>query len=207
MPRTSLRSRKTLTSDGTRAALLAEARRRFAKRGYDAATAEEIARAAGVTRATLYYQFRDKRELFRAVCEELERECSERIVAAAARHSDPWEQVRSGCGAALDTYLDRAYQRIMVRDAPAVLGWTRWRALQARYGRGLLREGIRRAMDEGIVARQPLEPLVHLITGAINEAGLAIAHAKDPPSARAELGSSLELLLDGVGARAGKRGD
>lgn len=204
MTRSAPRSRRTLSSDATRAALLAAARRRFARRGYDAVTAEEIARAAGVTRATLYYQFRDKGELFRAVCEELERECSERIAVAAAPLTDPWQQVRAGCSAALDTYLDPAYQRIMVRDAPAVLGWTRWRALLARYGRGLLREGVRRAMEQGSVERRPLEPLVHLITGAINEAGLAIAHAKDPRAARAQLGSALDRLLEGVGSETGR---
>ncbi len=66
--------RKAARSERTRRKLLRCARRLFTTRGYDATPAESIATRAGITRAALYYHFRDKRVLFRAVCEEMESE-------------------------------------------------------------------------------------------------------------------------------------
>ena len=199
-----VRSRKSARSGDTRAALLRVARKEFAKRGYAGTAAEEIARRAGVTRGTLYYQFRDKKALFLEVCDQLERECSERITTAGLAAPGLWEQLRAGCEAALDTFLDPTYLRIMVLDGPAVLGWETWRGLLSKYGRDLLRRGLRDAMDRGLIDRQPLEPLAHVLTGAVNEAGLVIAHTKDVRRARVQFGVAIARLLEGL--RAAGRG-
>jgi hypothetical protein len=37
--------------------------------------------------------------------------------------------------------------RIALGDAPAVLGWQRWRELDAKYGLGLLEQGLAAAMQ------------------------------------------------------------
>ena len=71
-------------SAGTKAALVAAARELFAARGYQAVPADEITRAAGVTRGALYHHYADKQGLFRAVVEELERELTEEVQAAFA---------------------------------------------------------------------------------------------------------------------------
>jgi AcrR family transcriptional regulator len=60
----------------TRATLVDRARELFGRRGYAAVGTEEIVRAAGVTRGALYHHFADKRDLFRAVHEELEAQIS-----------------------------------------------------------------------------------------------------------------------------------
>ena len=56
----------------SRAALLRAGRELFAERGYAGVGTEEIVARAGVTRGALYHHFADKRDLFRAVHEELE---------------------------------------------------------------------------------------------------------------------------------------
>ncbi|MBP2018683.1 AcrR family transcriptional regulator [Symbiobacterium terraclitae] len=53
-----------------RAEILDAALRLFAAKGFEAATNAEIARAAGVTAAALYYYFPNKEELFRAAVRE-----------------------------------------------------------------------------------------------------------------------------------------
>jgi TetR/AcrR family transcriptional regulator, mexJK operon transcriptional repressor len=54
--------------------ILAEARARFTEQGYAAVSMQQIADAAGVNKATLYYHFTDKDTLFAAVmADELER--------------------------------------------------------------------------------------------------------------------------------------
>jgi AcrR family transcriptional regulator len=53
----------------TRAALVASARHVFATRGFEGASLEEIADAAGYTRGAIYKHFANKEDLFFAVCD------------------------------------------------------------------------------------------------------------------------------------------
>ena len=74
--------------------ILDGARRLFMERGFDAASMGEIAKAAGVSKGTLYVYFSDKNALFEAIVEEvgtihtaatLELDPSEDLVAALSR--------------------------------------------------------------------------------------------------------------------------
>src|SRR4051812_30151379 len=90
------RTRQTERAEATRAALVAAARELFAQRGYAAVGTEEIVQRAGVTRGALYHHFAGKRELFRAVYEDVERELVERIAAGAMAGGDPLEALHAG---------------------------------------------------------------------------------------------------------------
>jgi AcrR family transcriptional regulator len=185
-------------SRSTRSALLEAARGLFAETGYAAVSTEEIVRRAGVTRGALYHHFRDKRDLFRAVFEQVEQEVAEKIAAAALSETDPWEQQTVALRAFLDVCLEPAVQRIVLVDAPSVLGLKVWRDIEAAYGLALVRAGLQSVMDAGLIEKQPLEPLAHLLFGALTEAGLMIARAEDVEAARAEVGASVERLLEGL---------
>ena len=64
----------TLTKRGPKCAQVLEgARKVFMERGYEGASVDEIARAAGTSKATLYSYFPDKRQLFEAV---MQTQCS-----------------------------------------------------------------------------------------------------------------------------------
>jgi AcrR family transcriptional regulator len=195
-----VKSRKEERSEATRAALLEAARELFAERGYTAVPTEEIVGRARVTRGALYHHFEDKRDLFRAVYEDLERELAERLTAAAAAERRPERHLEVGCEAFLDACLEPAVQRIVLTDGPAVLGWELWREIDAQYGLGLVRTALEMAMEGGYIARQPVTPLAHLVLGALNEAGLYIARARDVKKARGEVGASVRRLLDGLKA-------
>jgi hypothetical protein len=54
------------------------------------------------------------------------------------------------------------------------------------------------AMDRGVVATQPIEPLASMIHAALNEAGMHIANADDTGSAREEVAASVFTLLEGL---------
>jgi AcrR family transcriptional regulator len=56
--------------DATRARICTAAREVFLKEGYNAATIEQIAAAAGTRRSTLYNHFRDKNEILAAISED-----------------------------------------------------------------------------------------------------------------------------------------
>src|SRR5438874_8508967 len=172
-------SSKAQQSEATRRKLLRVGRDLFARRGFAGVATEEIVRRAGVTRGALYHHFRDKRDLFAAVVDEVEQEVMERVAVAALSETDAWEQQRAAIGAFLDVCLEPAVQRIVLVDAPSVLGVEAWREIEARYGLGAVSAGLQNVLDAGYIEQQPIEPLAHLLLGALTEGGLLIARADD----------------------------
>jgi AcrR family transcriptional regulator len=195
------RTLKAERSEATRSALIAKARGLFAERGYAEVSTEEIVRATGVTRGALYHHFAGKMELFRAVYESVEQELVERIGASAlASAEDPLQALHAGAQAFLDACEDPAVQRIALLDAPAVLGWEQWRAIGLQYGFGLVEGTVQAAMDAGLIERQPVRPLAHLLLGAIDEGAMLVARADDGGKTRAEVGASVTRFLDALRA-------
>jgi AcrR family transcriptional regulator len=193
-----VKSRKAEQSEATRAALMEVARGLFSDPGYAEVSTEEIVTRAGVTRGALYHHFKGKKDLFRAVFERLEQELAEQIAAVALSETDPWRRQLLAVQAFLDGCLDPAVQRIALVDAPSVLGLEAWREIEETYGLALVRAGLESVIEAGLIERQPIEPLAHLILGALIEAGLMIARADDVGAVRGEVGASVERLLDGL---------
>jgi AcrR family transcriptional regulator len=186
-------------SSSTRAALVAAGRELFAARGYQAVPADEIVRAAGVTRGALYHHYADKQGLFRAVVEDLEREITAEVAAALEGAPDPV----TGMATALDVFLTACLRpevrQISLTDAPAVLGWTTWREIEAEYGLGVLTTVLSQAIEDGVITPQPVRALAQLVLAAVMEAAHMVAEASDPVVARAEaqqvLGTWLAALV------------
>jgi AcrR family transcriptional regulator len=195
-------SKHALRSRATREKLVAAARALFGARGYAAVGTEEIVRAAGVTRGALYHQFRDKEDLFEAVFEQVESETTQRVAegAPADGASDPLAALRAGAREFLAACASPEVERIVVLDAPAVLGWERWREIGLRHGLGLVAGVLEAGMDSGAIARQPVAPLAHLLIGALDEGALYVARAGDRETARGEVEQVLDRLLDGLAA-------
>lgn len=181
----------------TRAALLAAARALFGRQGFAATSLDEIVAEANVTKGALYHHFQGKEDLFGAVYEEVQHEVSDQVVAEFLR-PDPWEALVMGCELWIDVYLDPAVQRIVLRDARAVLGWDRVREVEARYGAVPLRGVLRKAMRLHKIRPFPLRPLALMVMGALNEGCFYIAEADDPVPARDEVRTLLSALLGGL---------
>jgi AcrR family transcriptional regulator len=192
------KTKHDIRSEATREQLLAAARPLFAARGYAAVGTEEIVRAAGVTRGALYHQFRDKAELFAAVVEQLESEVTARVAHGAVGAGDPLEALRAGTRMFLEVCSEPEVERILLLDAPAVLGWDRWREVSARYGLGLLRGALEAAMEAGVIAPAPALPLAHMLMSALDEGAMYVARAADGAGARAEVLAVVDRLLDGL---------
>ncbi|SDE05727.1 TetR/AcrR family transcriptional regulator [Streptomyces prasinopilosus] len=164
----------------TRQALVRESRRLFSTLGYGSVGLSEIVHAAGVTKGALYHHFSSKADLFRAVLEQVQQEVAERIAETADAREDTWEQLVSGCRAFLTVSTDPTIQRIMLVDGPAVLGWSEWRAMNETTSGRHLAQVLGDLIDEGVFAAQRVEPLTHLLSGAMNEAALWLATSTDP---------------------------
>jgi AcrR family transcriptional regulator len=193
----SARGRRTQTERraATRRALLDAGRELFAERGFAAAGQEEIVERAGVTRGALSHHFATKQGLFRAVVESLEHELAERIAEAALRGDSAMDHLRLGCLAFLDAALDPAVRRIVLLDAPAVLGWQAWREMDTTYGLGLVSEALSHCMEAGLMTPRPVQPLAHILLAALNEAAMLVANADDPVATRVVVGLEVEHLL------------
>jgi AcrR family transcriptional regulator len=185
-------------SEATRRRILDAGRDLFSERGWAATTIDEIVRAAGVTKGALYHHFRDKTDVLRAVYEEQEQRSIDGLLAIGAGHDDPLDALRAGCRAFLTACLDPTFRRIALVEAPAALGWEEWRAIDARYGFGLLRAGVEVSMRAGRMRRMALDDVAHLLLAALSEAALLLGRAEDPAASLDELAGAFEALLDGL---------
>jgi AcrR family transcriptional regulator len=196
-----MKSKRTQASRSaaTRAALVAAARPLFAAKGYAAVGTDEVARAAGVTRGALYHQFAGKEELFAAVFEQVEEEVATRIGAdLLTGGADPVALLHDGIDAWLAACAEPEVHRIVLIEAPAALGWERWREIGRRYGVGLVEAAIQSLLDAGVLPHQPVRPLAHVLVGALEEAALYAARAEDREAATAEVRAVLVALVDGL---------
>jgi|SRR5271155_5298504 len=193
-----VKSRQAQHSASTRAALLRVARRLFAEQGYTATATEEVVRRARVTRGALYHHFRDKKDLFMAVLDEEQKKLAAGAAEVAAAQPDPWNALIAGANAFLDACLDHAVQQIVLIDAPAVMGLESWREADQSYYLANTKAAIEAAIDQGLVERQPVGPLAHILFGALNEAAMLIAHADDEVAARREMSGAVQRLFEGL---------
>ena len=192
--------RQAARSEATRTKLIEVGIELFSERGYAAVGTEELVDRAQVNRGALYHHFGDKRDLFRAVHEELE----QRIVASigtaleADPREDPLEALEVAAGAVLDVALDAKIARVTLIDAPSVLGWEEWREIDVRYGLGLTEAVLNAAIESGRIAKQPVRPLAHLLVAAVGEAAIMVATADDPKQARKDVQPAMRSLLYGL---------
>ncbi len=187
-------------SAATQAVLISAARRLWGERGYAEVGTPEIAEAAGVTRGAMYHQYADKAALFGAVIEAVEAEAMERLSAAVltAEPASPAAALRIAADAWLQIATEPEIRRLVLLDAPAVLGWEAFRELNQRYGLGMTEQLLAGAIAAGELRAQPVRPLATVLLGAIDEAAMVIADAADPAAAHAEVRAVVHDLLDGL---------
>ena len=106
-PDAAARSPQTrLPAADRRALILAAAARLLWERGEAGATMREIGQESGVLMSTLYYYYRSKDHLIRAVHEAGVQRIRERVELACARQTDPWARVTAAAVAHLEAILD-----------------------------------------------------------------------------------------------------
>ncbi len=184
---------------------MAEARRLFSAHGYAKVSLAEVAEASGVTKGALYHHFSGKPHLFRAVLEDVHADVADRVAGAAAP-GDAWDQLLAGCRTFLAASTEPGIQQIMLIDAPSVLGWGAWREIDAATSMQHLEDILSVLMDEGVIQRQPLAPLVHLLSGAMNEAALWLARSDDLQQDLEDTMAALSGLLGALRVAGESRG-
>ena len=179
-------------SEATRGALVLAARRLFGERGFAGTPLDEVVRDAGVTKGALYHHFPSKEALFLAVFEDVEQGLVQQVVAEAKSGADARARVRMGVRAFVIACQDPVVQRIVLQDAPAVLGWEVWRAVDSCHFSALLQDGLTKAMTEDQRRRRPVELLTQVLRGALTEAAQLAGRSDDPET----LATVLEIIDD-----------
>lgn len=180
----------------TRALLLVTARQMFSERGYADTSMDDLTAQASLTRGALYHHFGDKKGLLAAVVEQLDAEMDERLRAITDTATDPWEGFRRRCRAYLEMALEPQIQRIVLRDARAVLGSGSPEA--QRYCVESMAALISRLIEQGVVADADAHALASMIYGSLAEAAVWIAQTDDGSVRLAHAITALELLLGGM---------
>ena len=185
------------TMEETRCRLLLSARRSFGADGYAATVMDELTAAAGVTRGALYHHFGDKKGLLLAVARQQDAEIEAGLAAAESAAPDPWQGFKRRCRAYLQAVTEPEAQRILLRDAPAVLGVDFVQAGQRQCVTAIA-ERLRGLMTTGEIRTAEPQALARLLNGALVEAAAWAASAERPEQALAQALDALEPLLEGL---------
>lgn len=188
----------------TRAALVTAGRRLFGANGFAATSVEDIAREARLTTGALYHHFPTKAAVFEAVFEQVHADLGAATLASVPETADAVELLLTGIGAFLDLMLEPDVARIIVTDAPAVLGLARFTELDERYALSATIAALEAADESGALAIDDPPTLARLLFGALTRAGLLIASSPEPAATRDAVAASLRAIITGFAPRSGE---
>ncbi|AWD69288.1 MULTISPECIES: TetR/AcrR family transcriptional regulator [Acinetobacter] len=180
----------------TRKKLIQVARRAFGEYGYAETSMDKLTAEAGLTRGALYHHFGDKKGLFAAVVDQIDSE----MASSAQQHLEQPDNLWEGLMLEGRTYIEHAlnaeFQRIVLRDGPAILGdpahWpSQNKCLQST------RECVEQLLAEGRL--KPVDALAAavLLNGAAMNAALWVASSDDPAQVLSEALQAFEALASG----------
>jgi len=179
----------------TRGHLVEVATRLFTAHGYEGTSIEMVLAEAGVSRGSLYHHFKGKDALFWAVLEDVGSRVGAKIIADVQAAPDPIAGLRIDCLAWIRLAVDPVVQQTVLIDAPAVLGWQRWREINEQTNLGWFRGDLSYAADQGLLDHAHVDVFAHIVLAAVNEVAMMIARAPDPAAALAGAESAVTEFL------------
>jgi AcrR family transcriptional regulator len=177
-------------TEQTRQALISAARELFVEKGFADTATPDVVQAASVTRGALYHHFADKRALFQAVIVAESGAVGAEIENLSKAANSPREALLKGMSAYFDAMAVAGRTRLLLLEAPAVLG-AEAIAIDGEHAEAALKAGLAEFMPS---AGDLLGPLTDFLSAAFDRAALAIAGGAD----RALYERSMEKLLDGL---------
>lgn len=191
-------NRNVTKGDATKERLLEIAAELFGMQGYEATSVESVLSQAGVSRGSLYHHFPSKSALFAAVVEAVETRVGADVAAATAGASGAVEVLRAGGREWIKLAGDPVVQRVLLIDAPSVLGWEEWRRVEERHALGLLKAVLELASTEGLMRAEMVDVMAHVLLAAVNEIALLVARSSDAKTAMETGSEALDDLLTGL---------
>lgn len=180
-------------TEATRLALISAARQLFVEKGYADTATPDIVAAAGVTRGALYHHFEDKKALFRAVIERESMAVASDIDRGAASAATPRDALVSGASAYFAAMAVEGRARLMLLEAPAVLGVERTAEIDRDNAEDRLREGVSDYLGAAVSADE-VRALTNLLSSAFDRAVLEIERGGEHSLYEA----AIARLIDGL---------
>ena len=193
-----MRTRRSEYSESTRQALVDSAVDLFTKRGYAGTSLDEVVKRARVTKGALYHHFSGKQALFEAAFAQVETRSIESLTAVLTGEGGAWDTAVAALRAYVRKCLEPEYQRIIVHEAPVVMGWERWREAEEQFSFGLLRTAVQLLVDAGEIEEAPVEIMARLLFGALSAGASTIASSSDPKRTGREVERAILRVLEGL---------
>jgi AcrR family transcriptional regulator len=194
-----MKTRREMNIAATRAAVLAAARRQFARAGYSRADLGQIAAAARVTTGAIYHHFGSKRGLFLAVAEQLEQNILQEGLSAPG--DDPWARFRAGFEKLIDFCAAADVQRIIFIEAPQVMGPETWRKIELKYAYGALHETLPKMIEARILKPYSVELIARILLALLREASAEVVRTKGDMQARVQVSELVAGVLASLAVR------
>ncbi|HAV5314534.1 TetR/AcrR family transcriptional regulator [Acinetobacter baumannii] len=180
----------------TRKKLIEVARRAFAEYGYADTSMDKLTAEAGLTRGALYHHFGDKRGLFAAVVDQIDSQMAEYAQQHREQPDDLWEGLLLEGQTYIQNALNPEFQRIVLRDGPAVLGdpahWpSQNRCLQST------RECVEQLLAAERIKIVDPEAAAVLLNGAAMNAALWVASSEYPEQVLPEALNAFQIFASG----------
>jgi len=170
----------------------------FTKRGYAATSLDTIVKRARVTKGALYHHFSGKQALFEAAFDLVESRAIARLADVVGGDGTAWERAMAGIQAYVDVCLDPSYQRIVIHEAPVVMGWERWREAEEHFSYGLVRATVEALVEGGEIEPLPVEVTARVLFGALSAGAETIAGSPDPKKTAAEVTRTITAVMTGM---------
>jgi AcrR family transcriptional regulator len=199
------KSRRDEYAEQTRAAVVAAAVELFAEKGYAATTIDAVAAQARVAKGGVYHHFANKAELFEATFIAMEERLLSRVVTVVEATPDADEMFTAGIDAFLTECCDPQFRRIALEEAPAALGWARWKEIDESFFLGLMKGGLADLAATGRYAIVDEDLTARALLAVLTEAGLAAATASDQAAALDRARTLIGQFLDGMRAKQAPR--
>src|SRR5438876_11376785 len=114
-------------------AILKAGRLLFGEHGFAATTMDDIADEARVAKGAVYHHFATKEAVFAAVFDQVSRALVQEIDGAVRGEKDVLAAMVAGTQHYFAACAKGPTGQIILRDGPAVLGWERWREIDAQH--------------------------------------------------------------------------
>ena len=199
LPKVAGGSRRQQFSASTKRALVEVATAQFSEHGYGGTSLDSIVAGARVTKGALYHHFSGKQAVFEAVFASVEDDASKKIKSALRGATDPWEKARAGLREFLEIVQDPVYQRVVIQDGPAILGYERFREQEERSTFGSVLDIVRAVLGAGDweLDEDMLQTFARIFFGAMSSAGESVATAEDPETAAWRVEAAIGFMITG----------
>ena len=178
----------------TIAAITRAAGELFAAHGFAATSIDDIARRAGVAKGAVYHHFESKEQIFARVFEQMTAALAAEVAATAGTGKSILDSFELGTLKYLTSISSDKCRQVLLIDGPAVLGWGKWREIDARYFGGTM-QGPAKTTLRGRASSREIAAIRHLLAGAAAEAALVCATSDHRLRDARDLTSALRKML------------